>query len=71
MTKSIQNGNSTQRAVTRWDQEWGSWRDGDPSIDPLMRSGVIEIVRILLRQSPGMAFAQNEDVIQEFTPDTA
>ena len=36
-----------------------------------MRSGVVEITHVLLGQTSSMTFAQNEDVIEEFTPDTA
>ncbi len=36
-----------------------------------MRSGIVKIEHVLLGQTSNMTFAQNEDVIEEFTPDTA
>src|SRR5512147_801509 len=36
-----------------------------------MRTRVVEVKHVLFGQTPGMAFAQNKDVIKEFTPHTA
>jgi hypothetical protein len=68
MVKSIQNRNAPQKAVT-----WGSENAegiGDLSIDALMRAHVVEVKHVLFGQTPGIAFAQNKEVIEEFTPHT-
>jgi hypothetical protein len=39
--------------------------------DPLMRPGLIEVPRILAQHLMQVALAQDEDVVQALTPDTA
>jgi len=46
-------------------------RDGYSLLNALGRTGVIEKLAILAKDTPDMLVTQNQDVIQAFTADTA
>jgi hypothetical protein len=39
-------------------------------MDALMGTRVVKVLRVLFWQTPRMAFAQNKNMIEEFTPHT-